>query len=96
MPTALILRDPRLWSESDRFRPERWLGDEAPSPFHFPFGGGARRCVGEPLPMAEVRTVVPVILRELCGPSGPTRNGWSCEAPCSFRTAACPVTAADA
>jgi cytochrome P450 len=65
LPPLLVHRDPRIWSEPDEFRPERWLSDDVPEGFHFPFGGGARRCVGEPLAMAEVRTVVPVIMRNL-------------------------------
>ena len=65
MPIALIQRDRRIWSEPDEFRPERWLSAEPPERFHFPFGGGARRCIGEPLAMAEIRTVIPTILRRL-------------------------------
>jgi len=65
LPTTLVHRDPRIWSEPDEFRPARWLSDDVPQACHFPFGGGARRCVGEPLAMAEIRTVVPVILRNL-------------------------------
>jgi cytochrome P450 len=65
MPIALIQRDPRIWPEPDEFRPERWLSADAPERFYFPFGGGARRCVGEPLAMAEIRTVIPTILRRL-------------------------------
>jgi cytochrome P450 family 135 len=65
LPTTLVHRDPRIWSDPDEFRPERWLSEGVPEAFHFPFGGGARRCVGEPLAMAEIRTVVPVILRRL-------------------------------
>jgi cytochrome P450 family 135 len=72
LPPLLVHRDPRIWSEPDEFRPERWLSADVPNTFHFPFGGGARRCVGEPLAMAEIRTVVPVILRKLrLRPLGP-------------------------
>lgn len=42
-------RDPRWWPEPESFRPERWL-TEAPSRpkfAYFPFGGGARVCIGE-------------------------------------------------
>ena len=65
LPIPVVHRDPRIWSEPDEFRPERWLSGAANPAHHFPFGGRARRCVGEPLAMAEIRTVVPVILQQL-------------------------------
>jgi len=65
VPIPLVHRDPRFWSGPDEFRPERWLSDSPHRALHFPFGGGARRCIGEPLAMAEIRTIVPVILQRL-------------------------------
>jgi cytochrome P450 len=65
VPTSLVHHDPRGFADSDRFEPERWLGDSAPSWPFFPFGGGARRCVGEPLARAEIETVAPAVLRTL-------------------------------
>lgn len=62
-PTSLVHRDPRGFGEPDRFEPERWLADITPSWPFFPFGGGARRCVGEPLAHAEIEAVVPAVLR---------------------------------
>jgi cytochrome P450 len=64
-PTSLVHRDPRGFRDPDRFEPERWLADITPSWPFFPFGGGARRCVGEPLARAEIETVVPAVLRAL-------------------------------
>ena len=63
VPTSLVHRDPRGFRDPDRFEPERWLADITPSWPFFPFGGGARRCVGEPLARAEIETVVPAVLR---------------------------------
>lgn len=42
-------RDPRWFPEPVAFRPERWLqeDDTRPKFAYFPFGGGARVCVGE-------------------------------------------------
>jgi cytochrome P450 len=43
-------RDPRFWPDADHFQPERWLPEnkEKMTPYaYFPFGGGARRCIGE-------------------------------------------------
>ena len=62
-PTSLVHRDPRGFRDPDRFDPDRWLADITPSWPFFPFGGGARRCVGEPLAHAEIETAVPAILR---------------------------------
>jgi cytochrome P450 len=64
-PTSLVHRDPRGFRDPDRFEPERWLADITPSWPFFPFGGGARRCVGEPLAHAEIETAVPAVLRKL-------------------------------
>jgi cytochrome P450 family 135 len=65
LPTSLVHRDPRGFVDPDAFEPGRWLADITPSWPFFPFGGGARRCVGEPLARAEIETVVPAVLRTL-------------------------------
>jgi cytochrome P450 family 135 len=65
VPTSLVHRDSRGFRDPERFEPERWLVDITPSWPFFPFGGGARRCVGEPLAHAEIETAVPAILRKV-------------------------------
>jgi cytochrome P450 len=65
LPTSLVHRDPRGFADPDAFQRGRWLADITPSWPFFPFGGGARRCVGEPLAQAEIETVVPAVLRTL-------------------------------
>jgi cytochrome P450 len=46
-----------------RFDPDRWLGP-VPPPFAFvPFGGGARRCIGEDFAWTEAATVLTAIAR---------------------------------
>lgn len=44
-------RDPRFWSDADRFIPERWqtltVKEAGQRNIYFPFGGGVRRCIGE-------------------------------------------------
>lgn len=58
----LVHRDPGLYSEPARFRPERWLGVR-PSPYtYFPFGGGVRRCIGSAFAEAEMRAVLRAIV----------------------------------
>jgi cytochrome P450 len=46
----VIQRDARFWPDPLRFRPERFTADakaERPRFAYFPFGGGARSCIGE-------------------------------------------------
>jgi cytochrome P450 len=61
LPTSLLQRDPRAFAQPDEFGPDRWREQEAPPGSYFPFGGGDRRCVGEPLAQAEFSTVLPAI-----------------------------------
>jgi cytochrome P450 len=61
VPIPLLHRDPRHHDDLDAFRP----GRPAPPDAHalMPFGGGARRCLGEPLAFAEIGAVLPAVLR---------------------------------
>jgi cytochrome P450 len=40
-------RDPRYWERPDSFEPERWENSSAPKFAFFPFGGGAKMCIGD-------------------------------------------------
>ncbi len=56
MSPWVVHRDPRWWPEPERFNPDRWQPDEAakrPKFAYFPFGGGARVCIGERFASAE-------------------------------------------
>lgn len=65
VPSSLLQRDGRAFQGPDEFLPERWEG-RAPEPgFYFPFGGGERRCVGEPLARAELAAVLPAVVRRV-------------------------------
>jgi cytochrome P450 len=59
----LVHLDPDMHDRPHEFRPERFL-DNAPAPGSFiPFGGGSRHCLGAPLAMLQLRTVLPTIVR---------------------------------
>jgi cytochrome P450 len=62
VPSTLLHRDPRGFADPDSFLPQRWCASSPPRGPFFPFGGGARRCVGEHLAHAEIATVVPAFL----------------------------------
>ena len=60
----VLHRDGRFFPEPDRFQPERWTPEFKASlhPFaYFPFGGGARRCIGESFAWMELVLVASTI-----------------------------------
>lgn len=46
-----------------RFHPDRWLRDDVPPFAYLPFGGGARRCIGEEFAWAEGTLVLAVLAK---------------------------------
>jgi cytochrome P450 len=46
-------RNPKYFENPDRFEPERWDNLKAPKFAYFPFGGGAKMCIGEPFARLE-------------------------------------------
>jgi cytochrome P450 len=67
LPSLQLHRHPRAFADPQRFRPQRFLeGDVAAAEAAImPFGGGARRCLGEPLAHALIEIVLPSVLRRL-------------------------------
>jgi cytochrome P450 len=52
-----------LYPEPRTFRPERFLGRDAPDTYTWlPFGGGTRRCLGASFAMSEMRVVLDRVL----------------------------------
>jgi cytochrome P450 len=52
-----------LYPEPDAFRPERFLGRDAPDTYSWlPFGGGTRRCLGASFALTEMRVVLDRVL----------------------------------
>jgi cytochrome P450 len=61
-------RDPRYFTDPDAFTPERWLAPEIeqlPRFAYFPFGGGARTCIGNHFALMEVSLVLAVVLSQV-------------------------------
>ncbi|MGC4084668.1 MAG: cytochrome P450 [Vicinamibacterales bacterium] len=60
-------RDERFFAEPDRFVPERWTASfkaQLPQFAYFPFGGGARRCIGESFAWMELVLVAATIAQQ--------------------------------
>jgi cytochrome P450 len=59
----MIHRRADLYPEPARFRPERFLGPDAPDTYTWvPFGGGTRRCLGASFAIMEMRVVLRRVL----------------------------------
>ena len=56
---------PDLWPEPERFEPERFVGKRLSPYEYFPFGGGARRCLGMAFATYEMKIVLAEILRRV-------------------------------
>ena len=59
-------RNEVLFPQPSRFRPDRWETVRPSAYEYLPFGGGARLCLGAPLALSILQTVVPMVLRH-CG-----------------------------
>jgi cytochrome P450 family 110 len=79
--TYLVHRREDLYPESSRFLPERHLTHRFEPFEYFPFGGGARTCVGEMLARMEFKVAIQTILdhweieNSLAPPLSPVRHG---------------------
>jgi cytochrome P450 len=58
-------RNPRWFPDPDAFIPERWAAAEPPKFAYFPFGGGAKMCIGEPFSNLEGVLVLATLARRL-------------------------------
>ncbi len=67
MSPWVLHRDPRYFQQPEAFRPERWLDGllaALPRYAYFPFGGGARVCIGNSFALMELALVVATIARQ--------------------------------
>lgn len=58
----LVHRRADLWPDPRRFDPARFVGKKADPSTYFPFGGGARRCLGMSFASYEMKIVLATIL----------------------------------
>lgn len=64
LPQWVVHRDPRWWDDPEAFRPERWENDlsrKLPRCAYFPFGDGARICIGQHFAQLEAVLVLATI-----------------------------------
>jgi cytochrome P450 len=61
----LTHRNPDVYPEPERFRPERFLEQPADTYSWIPFGGGIRRCLGASFALYELKVVIPTIIRNV-------------------------------
>ena len=62
-----IHRDPKLWDEPNRFKPERFSKENAKSHHrfaYFPFGGGPRQCIGNNFALMEMQLILVMLLQK--------------------------------
>jgi cytochrome P450 len=67
MSQWVIQRDARFYAEPERFNPDRWTPEfkaALPKFAYFPFGGGARQCIGEQFAWMELVLVVATIAQQ--------------------------------
>jgi cytochrome P450 len=63
MSPLLLHRRADFFADPDRFDPDRWLGPEPPPFAYIPFGGGARRCIGEDFAWREASIVLATLIQ---------------------------------
>jgi len=67
MAQWVVHRDPRWYDAPEEFLPERWQGDllkRLPRFAYFPFGGGARQCIGNTFALMEAALVLATIAQK--------------------------------
>jgi cytochrome P450 len=59
----VLHRRPDFYPNPDAFNPDRWIDTELPAFAYVPFGGGARRCIGEEFAWVEAALLLSAIAR---------------------------------
>jgi cytochrome P450 len=63
MAPLILHRRPDLFADPQRFEPDRWKRGDPPAFAYVPFGGGARRCIGEEFALREMTIVLETLIR---------------------------------
>jgi cytochrome P450 len=61
----VLHRNAGYYPDPERFEPDRWRDFDPPPFAYVPFGGGARRCIGEDFARTETAIVLEALLRRL-------------------------------
>jgi cytochrome P450 len=67
MSPYIMHRDPRFYTDPERFDPDRWTPEfraSLPRFAYFPFGGGPRQCIGESFAWMELTLLVATIAQQ--------------------------------
>jgi cytochrome P450 len=67
MSPYVMHRDARFFARPDEFDPDRWTSEfraALPKFAYFPFGGGARQCIGEHFAWMELMLVVATVAQQ--------------------------------
>lgn len=81
MSQWVVHRDPRFWDDPEAFRPGRWEEERIaslPKFAYFPFGGGARRCIGDAFATMEAVLLLAGVMQRahLAAAPGPAIGYW--------------------
>lgn len=62
----LVHRDPSIWDDPLEYRPDRFANDgpDRPSYSYFPFGGGARMCIGRQFALLEAQIILGLTVQQ--------------------------------
>jgi MGT family glycosyltransferase len=63
----IVHRDHRIYEEALKFCPDRWtpsFEESLPRFAYFPFGGGARACIGRGISLIELKVILALVIRK--------------------------------
>lgn len=87
LPTYLLHRHPKYWTDPLEFKPERWSKTAEKDPkFHnfayFPFSAGSRNCIGQRFSVYEAKLILTMLIREFEFALSPSFEGTDIRVKC--------------